>query len=135
MTRQRLTVHDAARRLEISEDAVRMRIKRGNLDAEKEGNRLYVMLDDEPDTEPTAAPQSEQDDELRRQNKYLRQQLDIRTEELRRKDHIMAALTERLPPQLEPPETAAEESTRTEGRTGDQATSELRPWWRRIIGG
>ena len=45
---ERMTVHDAARQLGISEDAVRMRVKRGTLPAEREGNRLYVLLDKQP---------------------------------------------------------------------------------------
>lgn len=118
-----------------------MRIKRGNLNAEKEDNRWYVMLDDELDTEPTADPQAELVDELRRQNEYLRQQLDIRTEELRRKDHIMAALTERLPLQLEPPGEPRESSESDEPRSDrgippeEPEAGTQRPWWRRWFGG
>jgi hypothetical protein len=52
-SQRRLTVHDAARLLAISEDAVRMRIKRGTLSADREGGRLYVPLTEEPTTEPT----------------------------------------------------------------------------------
>src|SRR5215208_7594846 len=68
---RRLTVHDAARTLGISEDAVRMRVKRGTLDAEREGGRLYVLLDDDPTTEPTADPRAELTAELRDRVRYL----------------------------------------------------------------
>src|SRR5215213_10476084 len=62
---QRLTVHDAARRLGISEDAVRMRVKRGTLSADKEGGRLYVLLDIEPTTDRTPDRTGELIEELR----------------------------------------------------------------------
>src|SRR5215212_129100 len=86
---RRLTVHDAARTLGISEDAVRMRVKRGTLDAEREGGRLYVLLDDDPTTEPTA--------ELRDRVRYLEGIITTRDEEIRRRDVIISQLTDRIP--------------------------------------
>jgi excisionase family DNA binding protein len=37
-----LTLREAGRRLGISEDATRMRVKRGRLEARRHGRRLYV---------------------------------------------------------------------------------------------
>lgn len=90
---------------------------------------------------------------LRDQVGYLRGQLDIRTEELRRKDHIIAALTERIPEleapreapegHEEPPRDAGEDpdseeaqDTVARAQNGTQnATAEAsRPWWKRIFG-
>jgi hypothetical protein len=138
-----MTVHDAARVLGISEDAVRMRVKRGTLDAEREGGRLYVMLEAEPTTDPTG--RTEMIDELRDRLRYIEGQFDqerTASAELRR---IIAALTQRipeLPPPAEPssspdatesPETAATDAGRVD--VGDAETgAPRRPWWRRIFG-
>ncbi len=62
MTRQRLTVQEAAEVLSTSVDAVRMRLRRGSLDSEKDPDgRVYVWVDDDspeikprPRGEPTA---------------------------------------------------------------------------------
>jgi excisionase family DNA binding protein len=43
MTKQRVTVGEAAEALGISPDAVRMRIKRGQLEADKDGGRVFVF--------------------------------------------------------------------------------------------
>jgi hypothetical protein len=98
---QRLTVHDAARRLGISEDAVRMRVKRGTLSANKEGGRLYVLLDIEPTTAPTTEPTTDRTDELIEELKdrahrleyQLDQEREARTEERRRQDTVIAQLS------------------------------------------
>src|SRR5215211_2243106 len=94
---QRLTVHDAARRLGISEDAVRMRVKRGKLSADKEGGRLYVLLNLEPTSEPTPDRTDELIEELKDRVHRLEYQLDqereARTEERRRQDTVIAQLS------------------------------------------
>jgi hypothetical protein len=115
---QRLTVHDAARRLGISEDAVRMRVKRGKLSADKEGGRLYVLLDIEPTTEPTSDRTDELIEELKDRVHRLEYQLDqereARTEERRRQDTVIAQLSRaneeqaRTIRQLEAPSEARE---------------------------
>jgi hypothetical protein len=143
-----MTVHDAARVLGISEDAVRMRVKRGTLDAEREGGRLYVMLEAEPTTDPTG--RTEMIDELRDRLRYvegqLEQEREARTEERRRHDTLMAQLMQRIPAieaseaPDEPgaPQTAEEEQGRGEPRSGAgeaQEGTERRPWWRRVFGG
>jgi hypothetical protein len=115
---QRLTVHDAARRLGISEDAVRMRVKRGKLSANKEGGRLYVLLDIEPTIEPTTDRTDELIEELKDRVHRLEYQLDqereARTEERRRQDTVIAQLSRaneeqaRTIRQLEAPSEARE---------------------------
>jgi hypothetical protein len=94
---RRLTVHDAARTLGISEDAVRMRVKRGTLDAEREGGRLFVLLEADPTTEPTADPRAELTAELRDRVRYLEGIITTRDEEIRRRDVIISQLTDRIP--------------------------------------
>jgi hypothetical protein len=76
-------------------------------------------------------------------------ELEARTEEIRRRDHIIAGLVERLPPQLEAPaspeprespQTAAEEPEGTDTpstRPAPQEAAELfrASWWRRLLWG
>jgi predicted ArsR family transcriptional regulator len=141
---QRLTVHDAARKLGISEDAVRMRIKRGTLSSDKEGGRLYVLLDAEPTTEPTTDRTDELIEELRGRVQSLEDQLGQERDANRENRRIIAALTSRIPAIEAPPEarespqTVEEEPERAGPRpaTGEaQEGTERRPWWRRMFGG
>jgi hypothetical protein len=140
---QRLTVHDAARRLGISEDAVRMRVKRGTLSADKEGGRLYVLLDIEPTTEPTPDRTGELIEELRGRIHSLEHQLDQEREANRENRRIIVALTSRIPAieappgERESPETVEEEPERTAPRPatgGAQEGVQRRSWWRRMFG-
>lgn len=156
MERHRVTVQEAARILGVKEPAIRKRVKRGTLDSERVGNRVYVYLDmgqseDQSEerssgTHPPIGDRDELLEELRRQNEYLR-------EENRRKDHIIAALVERMPPQIEagappeprespvasgprdaPPEAAGEAHAPSEAQ--EEGPEERRlPWWRRWFGG
>jgi hypothetical protein len=47
MSKQRITVAEAAEALAISTEAVSMRIERGQLDCEKQRGRVFVWLDSE----------------------------------------------------------------------------------------
>lgn len=70
-TIRRLTVQEAAKVLGMSVDAVRMRVRRGSLDSEKEPDgRVYVYLDGDwsetrprpdRDSEPTVLMYEERD--------------------------------------------------------------------------
>jgi hypothetical protein len=140
---QRITVHDAARRLGISEDAVRMRVKRGTLSADREGGRLYVLLDSEPTTEPTDRT-SELIDELRDRVQSLEAQLGNERQAHAEARRIIAGLVERIPA-IEAPQEASEASEAADeqqGRgqphpdaPGAQGGVQRRPWWRRVFGG
>jgi excisionase family DNA binding protein len=82
--------------------------------------------------------------DLRDRVAFLERQLEGRGEEIRRRDHIFAALTERIPPAIEAPdhekptrtpESTAEEPTRaTPVRAGAPPRGPRRPWWRRAFG-
>jgi hypothetical protein len=142
-TRQRMTVHDAARTLGISEDAVRMRVKRGKLQANKENGRLYVLLANEPTSDPTSASlASELLEELRSRVTYLEGIISTRDEEIRRRDVIISQLTQRIPEiesPSEPSDGDQEASTAPEGadhQDSSEATPRTvqRPWWRRVFG-
>ncbi len=139
---RRYTVADAANILGISPEAVRSRISRGSLDTVREEGRVYVILPDQPITDKTSdlSPLVEAlQDEVR----YLREELARRDaayrEESRRKDHLLAAALERIPPQLEAaqeppesPESASEEPAREEEQAGAQEPISP-PWWRRWL--
>jgi hypothetical protein len=144
-------------------DAIRGRIRRGTLGAERDSGTVYVWIDRaETDRHKTSAAsqgpsddQSELIESLRDQVSYLREQLDeerrARTEERRRQDTIIAQLMQRIPELEPPPEQARErrESPETAESPGPRErpfTDEERPqeagqprsstpWWRRVFGG
>ncbi len=155
-TGQRYTVHEAALLLGLSIDAVRKRAERGSLKREKDptDGTVYILLDtdhpasgqetrQQPDGDET--PTSHLVDSLKDQVDYLRRELDVRNEELRRKDHLLAAALERIP--------AIEEASSTEPRDAPDTGPDLKPgvdpqgddagpeagvsrrsWWRRVFG-
>jgi hypothetical protein len=131
-----------------------MRVKRGKLSADKEGGRLYVLLDIEPTKEPTTDRTDELIEELKDRVHRLEYQLDqereARTEERRRQDTVIAQLSRaneeqaRTIRQLEAPQEARESSQtveerqeRAEPRPDAPGAQEglQRPWWRRVFGG
>ncbi len=157
---QRLTVREAADALGISEAAVRNRIKRGTLQAEKVSGRVYVVLagavnHDESSGEP--AGESELVAVLREQVAYLQgviatrdRELAQRGEEIRRRDQALereqeltAMFADRLR-QLEAPREPQNEPESAEPRSGRvetpeepseaQRPAERRSWWRKVFG-
>ena len=141
-TRRRLTVHDAAQALGISEDAVRMRVKRGTLRAEREGRRLYVLLTPDLTTDPTQTRTDELIAELRDRVRSLDAQLDQERQAHAEARRIIAGLVERIPaieaPEgetRESPETVEAEPERGEPRPDAPGAQEgaQRPWWRRVF--
>ena len=161
---RRVTVDQAARVLGLTVDAIRKRVQRGTIPYEKDpAGRVTILLDspdsdstvqDEardstgrgPDTERLIADRDELVEELQDQVAFLRRELEARTEETRRKDHIIMALTQRVPElespreELHGPETKGAEATegidtptdRGQAETGVQRRS--RSWWRRFFG-
>ena len=155
---QRVSVPEAAKLLGISPEAVRARIQRGTLHKEKDSDgTVYVRLDadqtrsygdrTEDATGSQARDQTQLVDSLEEQISFLRSELVTRNEELRRKDHIIAALTERIPELPAPasssqeatgaPETAAEKAGRGDrdhGGPGPYHPVERPSWWRKFFG-
>src|SRR5215204_1034139 len=113
---QRLTVPEAADALGITSEAVRTRLSRGTLRSVREQGRVYVLLDYDVTRRNTDRTSDQTQDQaalveaLRDQVEYLRRELEIRTEENRRKDHLLAAALDRIPeieaPNQEPPGVA-----------------------------
>ena len=142
-TGRRLPVPEAAEALSITADAVRSRIKRGTLHAEREGGRVFVVLGaTDPPTDPT--------DDLREQVRYLRDQLRREQDAHEQTRRLLGGALERIPaieaPQDQPesPQTVEEEpggSPRPDAAGPQTATDSppasdiARPWWRRIFGG
>ena len=139
----RVTVYEAAQVLGVTVDASRKRFQRGTIPHERhENGRVYVLLDTARTLQDEGQDkyQTRRDDlveSLREQVEYLKAVVSTRDEEIRRRDHIIAGLVERLPPQLEAPQTAAEEPEGTDSpSTGaaPQQAPERRSWWRRLFG-
>lgn len=105
---EHLTFAEAGERLGLSSDAVRMRVNRGKLAAVSVNGRTLVLWPqpqviehpNEPRTEPNRS--AVQDDTrliaaLEAHIASLEHQLSERSEEIRRRDHIIAGFLERLP--------------------------------------
>jgi excisionase family DNA binding protein len=114
---ERLTIQEAAHRLGVSESAVRKRIKRGTLQREKteDGRVLVYMEPSVPGTEEVRTPERDAlISEMQQRLALLERELDVRTEEIRRRDTIIMNLTEAMKA-LNPP--APEDSS--EARESD----------------
>jgi helix-turn-helix protein len=146
------TLREAAEALGISKEAVRKRVKRGTLPhAKGEDGRVYVYLPSGGDAGVDAGGGHDHSvdgdqhlpgerDELIAE---LRAEVAAWREESRRKDHIIAGLVERLPPQLdapaspaprETPQTPAEDAGGVEANPATEDAQEgaqPRSWWRR----
>jgi excisionase family DNA binding protein len=147
MTSRRLTVQEAAEVLGTSVDAVRMRVRRGSLESEKDPDgRVYVWVDgDSSETKPGLDGEpsmliSAKDETIR----ILTQQLESERRANEENRRIIAALTSRIPeleaPQepREVPETATAEPVEpTPSDPARDAPEAAQPqsWWRRVFGG
>src|ERR687890_2127370 len=141
----RATVEEAAKILGTSENALRKRIERGTLPSEKvDGVRYVLLLDsDMPQHADDTAGDSVTDmstsmpadlslmqahlDSMQEQVSYLKAVVQTRDEELRRKDHIIAALTERIPELEAPRETSRSARTPSVGTGKSEVPSEEKP--------
>lgn len=126
----KVPVVQAAELLGLTEGAVRQRIKRATLPIEKTPDgSVYVLLD----ANHTRTNGDQHDDNttdlrltverLDSEVAFLRSELVTRNEELRRKDHIIAALTERIP-ELPAPEAPQGSASTRETRDSDLTASE-----------
>ena len=137
---RRVALDEAARHLGLTVDAVRKRVQRGQIAYEKdEAGRVRIILDEgetlqdeSPDTTGQAAgDESELMEELRRTNELLREVINTRDEEIRRRDTIIMNMTEAMKA-LNPP--APEDSSETRespespgpaGELGEELREEL----------
>jgi hypothetical protein len=166
-TRRRMSVRQAAESMGVTVEAIRGRIKRDTIPHGKaEDGSVYVWLDNDQPGDQTQ-PADDQDGDrtassatlveaLREQVAFLQDEMQRRderhAEEIRRRDHLLAAALNRipeLPPQsrqdapgapaesaggYEAPRTpAGPEKAAQSAQDADQ--DEPRSWWRRIFGG
>src|SRR3954467_6801599 len=95
---------EAAEHFNTTVEAIRKRVQRGSLEADKDPDgRVYVWLDVDRMVSPgdsnlALAPLLEAKDET---IKLLRQQLEVRDEEIRRRDAILMQMAQSIPA-LEP---------------------------------
>ena len=147
---QRYSIPDAAKALELTEEAVRQRVKRGTLDSIKVDGRLFVLLDidtssdtskdrEEPVTEgpnDVSFDTSRLVETLEDEVAHLRRQLDQANERDRENRRIIAGLVQRVPELEAAPEQR--EPTMTDSEDADGGTSsgpgKQRSWWRRFFG-
>jgi chromosome segregation ATPase len=133
-SRQRVSVDEAARALGLTVDAVRKRVQRGTIEHEKDqAGRVRIILDspdntstlqdESPDTtgqtDALIAAKDETIQELRGRVQRLEREVDTRNEEIRRRDHLLAAALERIPA-IEAPQEATDAP-----ETVEEATDEL----------
>ena len=141
MERERVTVAEAAKRLGISESAVRKRVQRDQIDHDRdEGGKLYVYL-----SSRDKVVDSVQDEVRDRYITFLERELEARSDEIRRRDAIIMNMTEAMkaigPAREEPSESSESHGpidTPTDAGEGQESGSERpeeRSWWRRMFGG
>jgi len=144
----RVTIQEAARRLGVSEGAVRKRVTRETLQHDKEGDgRVYVYLDvaklrdtrgvddvQDAGVDPSSALISRLEGEV----EFLRDQVRRQQEIIAQQAVTMRQLTAAA--QEEPPEAAetveeAQEGPEPRSDTAGPQEAIQRPWWRRMFGG
>ena len=148
---ERLTIAEAAKRLDLTQEAVRARIRRGTIESEKEEDgKTYVFVPETDDRSNTFANPVVNDyiNTLKSEVEAWKEVARTRDEELKRKDHLLAIALERIPaieaPQ--PDQSAASDArefvvsdSETEAKGSvrqEPAEDEIqRSWWRRFFGG
>jgi len=147
----RVTVPEAAKRLGVSEGALRQRVHRGTIEHERdEEGRVYVYITPD-DTHENTVQDSQYNavnyallDELRDRIRFLESELEDRKEESRRKDSIIMSLTQRVPelePASEPRESSVPASEEQDKGDVPQDQPEAKPeanqasWWWRLFRG
>jgi hypothetical protein len=104
-----------------------MRIKRGTLDSTRVHDRLYVLLDAEPHTDPTRS-------DTDRLISTLEEQLALEREAHAEARRLLAAALERIPA-LEPSAETRESPEAPAEDVGSGDVPPRRSWWRRMFGG
>jgi len=105
------------------------------LESEHRDGRLYVWVNVDETSDETGDHLSLVA-ELKDRIRYLEETVARRDEEIRRRDHLLAAALERIPALEEPSEPREEpESAPEEADKGAAPPAEeRRSWWRRIFG-
>jgi len=129
----RLTVSEAADVLGISVEAVRGRVKRGTIAHERDGDRVYVILD--ADQMATGHDQSnDQPNDQTLMVTRLEDEVEFLRDQVRRQQEIIAqqAVTMRqlsAPPES-PESTVVDQEEGPPTEAGGPQNQSSRPWWR-----
>lgn len=144
---------EAAAALGTSVDAVRKRIQRGTLESERQDGKVYVWLgkDRTVESETLTSAKDETITELRERVASLEHQLQLRAEEIQRRDVIISQFAQRIPelPPTEREEPSEPHDSADSGPEGEEAQTkqegsqtssqhpqeQKRSWWRRMFGG
>jgi excisionase family DNA binding protein len=133
---ERLTVADAAERLGISKEAVRKRISRGTLRADKAPDGMVRVYIPATETPSSTAVASDLVEELRDRLRYVEGQLEAERAAHAESRRLLLAALERIPPQLEAPSQEPSESpespapSETPAPAGGGAQEAVtRRWW------
>src|SRR5215216_316752 len=160
-SQRRVSVKEAARLLATSDHAIRQRLYRGSLEAEKDerGNVTVLvpehLVESHGEVHSETRREGQRDaqtgdamfalvEELRDKNRILEEQLREANESNRENRRLLAALTQRMP-ELEPPQgttsearegvSNAQEGTEEGPGTHTQQNQTSTPsWWRRFFG-
>ena len=154
---ERMTVAEASERLQISKEAVRKRISRGSLRADKDQDgTVRVYTPPSPTSSGTASWSFDRDElvaELRARIEDLRTDRDAWRDQARRSDYLASTAMDRTRElegrlrELEPgasvePPGAPQDATADPDRSdvpdrgaAAQQGAQQRPWWRRIFVG
>jgi Winged helix-turn-helix DNA-binding len=143
----RVTIREAAERLGVSQDTVKRRLKRGELQGVQEprpqGFVWLVELPDEAAAAATPPPSAAEVSaaEVRRLDQMvdlLREQLANRERDIRELHVLLEQAQRALPPpprESEPaPEPLEYPPPQTQGSSPDEGPEQL-PWWRRLFRG
>ena len=148
MGKDKVTLQEAARRLGVTEGAIRKRVQRDSIEHEKgEDGRVYVYLDEGENTGSTESQDvgGTLTDELRDRVRFLERALEAEQEGRRRADTIIAQLSQATAEQArtireleaprEPQNQAESASPRSDGGSvpEEPETAAERPWWRRVF--
>jgi hypothetical protein len=155
-SRNKVTVYEAAEILGVTVDAIRKRIQRETIPHERhEDGRVYVLLDEastlqdngrgassKVQDEGPGQYRTERDelvDTLQDQVSYLKAEVEAWREESRRKDHLLAAALERVPPALEEaretPSKSSGSASEGEGGVETIPDQKQRSWLHRFFFG
>jgi DNA-binding transcriptional MerR regulator len=145
---ERRTIAEAAKKLEVTQEAIRARIRRGTIEHDKdESGKTYVYL-----TEVEAHNQQEDNSvvngvvndyitSLKSEIESLKADREVWQEEAKRKDTIIMALTNRIPELEAPSDMPPEATERPVSHSDDRGKGSVPPepenrsWWRRIFAG
>lgn len=118
MTKRTFSLDEAAGILGLTKEALRKRIKRGSIVAEKDGSGMWQVILEDADQDGRHDTGQDVSSPV---VQAMQSEIDFLRHELERKDHIIMALTQKIP-QLEAPK---EENQNNQEKDQEKR----RRWW------